>query len=443
MRCDWPARREGVDSPRGRRCASRSLVAFAACAAVGLAAFTPLQRVDAGAASQEALLSRVSGQRAYQHVLALAGKIGPHVAGTPEDRTSGQYIAAELARDGYAVSWQPFTFPYFAVRTVSLAVTSGPALSLHPRVLQYSGATPAGGLAAEIYVAGLGRPEDFAGGAASGKVAVIERGGATFKAKAEAAAAAGAVAAVIYNTQPGEFSGTLGGAAKIPVVGLSGAEGQQLVTAAKADRIAVQLNVQAANEQRTTWNIIGTKPGTREPHRIVIVGAHRDTVPGAPGANDNTSGVAVALDLAEVLKNVPLGSTVRFVFFGAEEEGLYGSAYYVDHHGPDPIAAYVNLDMEGVGQRLMISTFRGSDSLVQTGARLASELRIPAIVGHDGGSDHINFERIGVPVAFVFRPDDPYYDTPKDTVDRVDPSLLQVSGRLALAILLDAAGVSQ
>jgi aminopeptidase YwaD len=443
VRCERRARRETVDGPRGRRCASRSFVAVAACAAVGLGALIPLQRSAAGAANREALLSRVSGQRAYQHVLALAGKIGPHVAGTPEDRTSGQYIAAELARDGYAVEWQPFTFPYFAVRTVSLAVSSGPAPPLHPRVLQYSGATPAGGVTAEIFVAGLGRPEDFAGGAASGKVAVIERGGATFKAKAEAAAAAGAVAAVIYNAQPGEFSGTLGSAVKIPVVGLSGAEGRQLVTAAKTGRVAVHLNVQAANEPRTTWNIIGTKPGAREPHRVVIVGAHRDTVEGAPGANDNTSGVAVALDLAEILKNVPLPSTVRFVFFGAEEEGLYGSAYYVDHHGPDPIAAYVNLDMEGVGQRLMISTYRGSDSLVQTGARLASELRIPAIVGHDGGSDHINFERIGVPVAFVFRPDDPYYDTPKDTVDRVDPSLLEVSGRLALAILLDTAGAPQ
>ncbi|TMJ13245.1 MAG: Zn-dependent exopeptidase M28 [Bacillati bacterium ANGP1] len=55
-------------------------------------------------------------------------------------------------------------------------------------------------------------------------------------------------------------------------------------------------------------------------------------------------------------------------------------------------------------------------------------------------SDHVNFERAGVPVVFLFRPDDPEFDTPRDTVDRVDPRLLEVSGRLATAIILAIAG---
>jgi len=46
-------------------------------------------------------------------------------------------------------------------------------------------------------------------------------------------------------------------------------------------------------------------------------------------------------------------------------------------------------------------------------------------------------------VVFLFRPDDPYYDTPKDTVDRVDPKLVEVSARLATAIVIDLAGPSQ
>lgn len=100
----------------------------------------------------------------------------------------------------------------------------------------------------------------------------------------------------------------------------------------------------------------------------------------------------------------------------------------------------VNLDMEGVVSRLEVATSRGSDTLVRIAARLAAELGIAVSVTRERGSDHENFERVGVPVVFLFRPDDPYYDTPRDTVDRVDPALLEASARLALAVVLEVAG---
>ena len=201
--------------------------------------------------------------------------------------------------------------------------------------------------------------------------------------------------------------------------------------------------VQTETGQRATWNIIATKPGTRDPHRVLVVGAHRDTVEGAPGANDNTSGVATALEVAEVLRHTPLALTVRFIFFGAEESGLYGSDYYIQHMGPDPVVGMVNLDMEGVGDRLQLAWDRGSDGLVRSAARIAERLGIRVTMQRSAGSDHQSFERAGVPVVFLFRPDDPYYDTPKDTVDRVEPRLLEVSARLATAIILDVAGAGR
>jgi aminopeptidase YwaD len=385
------------------------------------------------------LVDQVSGRRAYQHVLELSQKIGPHVAGEPADRTSGAYIAEQLTRDGYAVAWQAFPFPYFAVRAESLVVPSSPTVAWHPRAMMYSPSTPSGGLTADVIDAGAGRPDDLQHTAVSGKIALIERGGLTFRQKVENVAAAGAVAAVIYNNQGGALGATLVRPTRIPAVSLSGAEGQKLLALVRAGTVAAHLTVQTANEERTSWNIVGTKPG-RDPHRVLIVGAHRDTVEAAPGANDNTSGVATALELAEVLRTVPLGVTLRFVFFGAEEEGLFGSDYYVQHPGPDPIIGMVNLDMEGVGARLEAATYRGNDTLVRTAVRLAGDLGIKVSASQSDGSDHVNFERIGVPVVFLFRPDDPDYDTPRDTVDRVDPALLEASARLALAIVLDVAG---
>ena len=308
--------------------------------------------------------------------------------------------------------------------------------------MYYSPSTPTGGLTAGVAEGGLGRPEDFTRTAVSGKIALIERGSLTFREKAENAAAAGAIAAIIYNTQPGELSGTLVQPARIPVVSLSGEEGQRFLGLVRAGAVAVHLDVQTDNEQRTTWNIIGTKSGG-DPHRVLVVGAHRDTVAAAPGANDNSSGVAVALEVSEILQGVSLGTTVRFVFFGAEEEGLFGSDYYVSHAGDGVIIGMVNLDMEGVGTRLEVATFRGSDVLARAAARIAAELAIPVSITREDGSDHVNFERVGVPVVFLFRPDDPDYDTPRDTVDRVKPALLEASARLALAVVLDTAGLGR
>lgn len=402
----------------------------------------------AGGAAPQGPVARVSGERAYQHVLALSQKIGPHPGGTPEDRASGEYIASQLTRDGCTVEWQQFTFPYFHVRRVALTVPDGGA-ALHPRAMEYSASTPEAGVSAELVDAGLGRPGDFGGQAAAGvpmrgKIALVRRGEMTFRQKAENAAGAGAAALIVYNSQPDQIYGTLGQSTRIPVVSLSGIEGQRLLDRIRAGRTVVHLDVQTVSERRTTWNIVGTKaasgraPGG-DPGKILIIGAHRDTIAEAPGANDNTSGVAATLEAAEVLKDVPLGVTVRYVFFGAEEDGLYGSAEYVKHVERGRILGMINLDMEGVGERLILAG-KGDDTLVRTAARVAGDLGIPVEVhAAEGGSDHVNFERAGVPVVFVFRPDDPYYDTPRDTVDRVSPALLEASTKLAIATALAAA----
>lgn len=61
----------------------------------------------------------------------------------------------------------------------------------------------------------------------------------------------------------------------------------------------------------------------------VLIGAHYDTVPGTPGADDNATGVAVLLELARYFKRTPARSPLRFVAFDLEEYGLLGSRAYV------------------------------------------------------------------------------------------------------------------
>ena len=75
--------------------------------------------------------------------------------------------------------------------------------------------------------------------------------------------------------------------------------------------------------------MIAEKPG--DSSKVIIVGAHFDTapVPGDKGADDNGSGLATMLEIAQRIAYVPTHYTIRFITFGAEEAGDLGSAYYV------------------------------------------------------------------------------------------------------------------
>ena len=81
-----------------------------------------------------------------------------------------------------------------------------------------------------------------------------------------------------------------------------------------------------------------------------MVGAHLDSVGDGPGINDNGSGSAAILEVAEQMRKVKPDNTVRFAWWGAEESGLVGSDFYVnslDEAEQDDIALYLNFDMVG------------------------------------------------------------------------------------------------
>ncbi|MGQ0627460.1 MAG: M28 family peptidase [Phycisphaerales bacterium] len=82
---------------------------------------------------------------------------------------------------------------------------------------------------------------------------------------------------------------------------------------------------------------------------VVLVSAHIDAVPTSPGADDDGTGVAAVLEIARVLKDVPLKRRVRFALFNLEESGLVGSTQYAQQaiEGGDKIVFMVSLEMLG------------------------------------------------------------------------------------------------
>lgn len=84
-------------------------------------------------------------------------------------------------------------------------------------------------------------------------------------------------------------------------------------------------------EGRTYRNILAEKRGTTSPDKVFILGAHYDTVPGSPGADDNSSAIAVLLEVARNIQKISLGSTLKLIAFTLEECGYAGSIHYAEN----------------------------------------------------------------------------------------------------------------
>jgi Zn-dependent M28 family amino/carboxypeptidase len=101
--------------------------------------------------------------------------------------------------------------------------------------------------------------------------------------------------------------------------------------------------------QGSYLNVVGELTGTTTPENIYIIGGHYDHLDGdRPGGDDNASGTAGVLEAARVLSQYRFESTIRFIAFNAEEDGLGGSKDYVDNHvipGGEGIVGMINMDM--------------------------------------------------------------------------------------------------
>ena len=99
----------------------------------------------------------------------------------------------------------------------------------------------------------------------------------------------------------------------------------------KGETIKATLKLEGAKtDEAISHNVVATKEAThKSTNQLILVGAHHDSVDGAPGANDDASGTATVLELARVFANAPTDTDIRFVTFGAEENGLLGSYEFV------------------------------------------------------------------------------------------------------------------
>jgi aminopeptidase Y len=184
----------------------------------------------------------------------------------------------------------------------------------------------------------------------------------TFGLKARNAVAAGAVGVVIYNNAEGPLAGTLGADFQpdVPVVGIERDLGLAL---AATPNLVLRLRTETERLTATTTNVLAELAG-KNADNVVMAGAHLDSVPAGPGINDNGSGSAALLEVAENLGKVRPQNTVRLAWWAAEESNLVGSTYYVnslEDEELEKIALYLNFDMVG-SPNYVFFIYDGDDS---------------------------------------------------------------------------------
>ena len=202
-----------------------------------------------------------------------------------------------------------------------------------------------------------------------------------------------------------------------------------------------------------TWrNVIGTRVGRTNPQRVALACGHMDAISEtpnslAPGAEDNASGTVIALEVARAMAGEDFGSTVKFVVFTGEEQGLIGSDHYarlLRGQNVDLLGA-LNFDMVSWYQDsfgVTIRTNTASMGLAQLENRMAAEYTTLAhfVTTQVGGSDHVSFHNQGYAatgtIEYGYPPIRyPYYHTIHDSLAYLSISLAAEVAKMAIATL--------
>ncbi|MBT2209229.1 M28 family peptidase [Actinomadura sp. NEAU-AAG7] len=301
---------------------------------------------------------------AFQEIADYNG--GNRAAGRPGYDVSVKYVTGRLRAAGLTPVVQRFTFPYWNEKSGAVLSQTAPHKASYKRghdflIMRYSGSGDTTGAVTAVDLPSSGAGTSGCEGAdykgfTQGAVALVQRGGCTFEAKAERAREAGAAAVLIFNTaaEKGPINGTAERAQALPVLGVTHRLGTSLAKASRTSGGGLRLRVRTdvAQGRRTTSNVIAeTRRG--RPGNVVLLGAHLDSVREGPGINDNATGSSALLAIAEKISALGakgLRNRVRFAWWGAEEEGLRGSTHYVDALSPaarSAIALNLNFDMLG------------------------------------------------------------------------------------------------
>lgn len=404
---------------------------------------------------------------------------GTRVVGSPGYEASVDHVVQVLRDAGYEVRTPPVDAPTFEQRspTVLDRVSPSPQTWSDDVDLRAMLFSPSADVRARLTPAEGGCDPTDLDGFPTGDVALLQPGPCLRREQVLNAQAAGASAVVFpyADTAPGRpVRPTLlsPDGIEIPALSVTPEVGAALVAVGGAAP-SVRIRVDAVSGWARAESVIAQTTGG-DPHRVVMLGAHLDSVMDGPGINDNGSGVAIVLEIARWLSTRDAEATVRFALWAGEEEGLYGSRAYVaglSNAETEAIAAYLDLDMMAspnfvryliADAQTDVDAAAGDERIRRLFSAYFDDrgLEVEPVETY-GGADHGAFSQAGIPVGGLFagalegktpdqaelhggvagEPMDPCYHQACDRLENVSDVALEQFAAAYVAVLSELAGV--
>ncbi|UCD13030.1 MAG: Zn-dependent exopeptidase M28 [Thermoplasmatales archaeon] len=211
-----------------------------------------------------------------------------------------------------------------------------------------------------------------------------------------------------------------------------------------------------SNKKYSGKNIVASLQGIGKTDGIIIICAHYDSIKISPGADDDGSGVAIVLMIAEIMSNYSFNTTIKFILFSGEEQGLLGSSAYATNakKNGENIIGVLALDKVGYavtaheGQKVIHHSNVESDWMVDISTEMANNyydhIKLEVLRwSEDTASDHIAFVDEGFHgTDFVRYGVNPYYHTSEDKIEHMNITYLKKVCNLTLATVSKIASLN-
>ena len=401
----------------------------------------------------------------------LTTEVGQRMAGTEAEARARTWAVAKLKAMGFAnVRVDPFNMPVWVRGAESASIVAPFPQKLVIAALGNSGSTPPGGLEGEVVgFDSLADLEAAPDSAVRGKIVFVSHAmprtedgsgygifGGPRRQGPSVASRKGAIAIVIrsigtdYHRNP--HTGTMSfapGVSPIPAGALPLPDAEQVQRILKRARGPVRMRLQLESTNlanQPSGNVIAEVPGRDPALAPILVSGHLDSWDQGTGAIDDATGVAIAAASAKRIMDAgrPL-RTIRIVWFGAEETGLFGGLDYRAKYGKQPHYALMESDF-GADRIWKVDSRLGEarkDEALAIQRALQPLGIVPGALDKTEGSDIGPMVADGLPGVALNQDGTNYFDihhTPDDTLDKVDPAQLRQNVAAWTAVLAVLSG---
>jgi hypothetical protein len=398
--------------------------------------------------------SALKDDYAWNIVEGLTTEVGQRLAGSEAEARARTWAVAKLRSLGFSnVRVEPFDMPTWSRGPEAVEILAPFPQKLMIAALGNSASTPPEGITGQVVgFDTLSDLEAAPDSAVRGKIVFVSHAmprtmdgsgygyfGGPRRQGPSIASKKGAIAIVIrsigtdYHRNPHTGVQVFAeGVRPIPAGALPLPDAEQLQRILKRGKpVTMRLTLVSHSGHGQSGNVIAEVPGRDPRLPPILVGGHLDSWDQGTGAIDDAAGVAIATAAAKRIMDAgrPL-RTIRVVWFGAEEPGLFGGFAYQKAHGTEPHYALAESDF-GADRIWRVNSKLGKDREPEARAlqaALAPLGIVPGAIDKADGSDIDPMLNAGAPGVGLSQDGTHYFDlhhTPDDTLDKIDPEQLR------------------